>query len=62
MKFLKDLINNVTEVVSNLKDMCVSFFQLYESIFSFLPNPFDKILMTFSTVILAVIIYKIVKG
>lgn len=62
MKFFIDLVNNASEALSNLKDMCISFFQLYESIFSFLPTPFDKILMTFSTVILALVIYKILKG
>lgn len=59
---ITDLWNSVTDAIVKIKDLFVGFIEIVSLIFSFLPEPFDKIMSYALIIICALIVVKIVRG
>ena len=57
-----DWFNNITDAVTTLKNIVTKFYETTTAIFSFIPDPFGKILGVALGAVIAITIIKIIRG
>lgn len=57
-----DIVDYVTEILPQLKDLILSIFEVFELFFDILPSHIGAVFYCFSSIMLIFIIYKLVKG
>lgn len=62
LNFISNIFNAVGEFLNTIKEVITAGVEIINMIFSFIPNPFQEITLTFIVVVIGIIIYKVVRS